>query len=78
MSLKEKRSILKRTMTRVKQKYNVATAETGHQDVWQLTKISLVTVASSRQATERELNHALNFLDSFPEWERLNTTFEWL
>ncbi|WP_100330952.1 DUF503 domain-containing protein [Bacillus xiapuensis] len=77
-SLKEKRAVLKRTMTRLKQRLNVSVAEIDHQDVWQRTKLAVVTAASSRKAAERELENALHFLDSFPEWERLATSYEWL
>ncbi|MGE8204041.1 DUF503 domain-containing protein [Heyndrickxia sp. NPDC080065] len=77
-SLKDKRAVLQRSMTRLKQKYNVSVAEIGHQDMWQRTKLAVVTVASSQHAAERELENTLKFLDSFPEWERLETIFEWL
>jgi uncharacterized protein len=77
-SLKEKRAVLQRVMTRLKQKFNVSVAETGHQDLWQRAKIAIVTVASARLATERELQNALQFLDSFPELERTITDIEWL
>jgi uncharacterized protein YlxP (DUF503 family) len=77
-SLKEKRAVLQRVMTRLKQKFNISVAETGHQDVWQRTKIAIVAVASARLATERELQNALQFLDSFPELERTITDIEWL
>ena len=76
-SLKEKRSILQRTLTRLKQKYNVSVAELDYQNVWQRTKIAIVTVSSSRQSAEKELQNAIKFLDSFPEWERGETIFEW-
>ncbi|RLQ95703.1 DUF503 domain-containing protein [Falsibacillus albus] len=77
-SLKDKRAVLQRVLTRLKQKYNVSVSEIGHQDVWQHTRITLVTVASSRQAAEKELERAIKFIDSFPEWERGQTSFEWL
>ncbi|WP_335870758.1 DUF503 domain-containing protein [Bacillus sp. 2205SS5-2] len=77
-SLKEKRAVLQRTLTRLKQKANVSVAEVGFQDLWQRTQIAIVTVASSQKAAERELQHALHFLDSFPEWERTTTKTEWL
>ncbi|MDQ0214258.1 uncharacterized protein YlxP (DUF503 family) [Oikeobacillus pervagus] len=70
--------MLKRTMTRLKQKFNVSVAEIDHQNVWQRTKIALVTVASFQKPVERELQNALQFLDSFPEWERISTIYEWL
>jgi len=77
-SLKEKRAVLQRVLTRLKQRYNVSVSEIEYQDVWQRTKIAVVTVASSRKAAERELENSLRFLDSFPEWERLETIYEWL
>ncbi|PLT31589.1 DUF503 domain-containing protein [Peribacillus deserti] len=77
-SLKEKRAVLQRVLTRLKQKYNISIAETGHQDVWQRTKLAIVTVSSSRQSSERELQNALRFVDSFPEIERTVTEIEWL
>lgn len=65
-------------LTRVKQKFNVSVAELDHQDIWQRTKIAIVTVSSSRQVAERELERVITFLDSFPEWERIDTKYEWL
>ena len=56
-SLKEKRAVLQRMITRTKQKFNVSVAEIDHQNVWQRTKIAVVTVASSaKQAAEREMD----------------------
>lgn len=34
-SLKEKRAVLQRILTRLKQKYNVAAGEMDFQDIWQ-------------------------------------------
>lgn len=34
-SLKEKRAVLKRIITRVQNKFNVSAAEIGYQDTWQ-------------------------------------------
>jgi uncharacterized protein len=77
-SLKDKRAVLQRILTRLKQKYNVSVSEVDFQDVWQRTKIAIVTVSSARQATERELQNALQMIDSFPEIERTITDIEWL
>ncbi|RAK23413.1 hypothetical protein B0I26_101374 [Anoxybacillus vitaminiphilus] len=76
-SLKEKRAVLQRVVTRLKQKYNVSVAEIDHQDVWQRTKLGIVAITSDRTTTERELQRALEMIDSFPEIERTVTTFEW-
>ncbi|WP_394232488.1 DUF503 domain-containing protein [Niallia oryzisoli] len=77
-SLKEKRAVLQRVMTRLKQKFNVSVAEVDFQDTWQRSKIAIAVVASARAAVEVELQHALKFIDSFPEWERTITDIEWL
>lgn len=77
-SLKEKRAVLQRVMTRLKQKFNVSVAEVDYQDRWQHTVIAIVVVSSSKIAAEKELQKALAFLDSFPELERNSTNLEWL
>lgn len=77
-SLKEKRAVLQRILTRLKQKYNVSVSEVGFQDMWQRTKIAIAVVTSTRVSTEHELQNALKFIDSFPEIERTITEIEWL
>ncbi len=77
-SLKEKRAVLQRIMTRLRQKYNVAVAEVDFQDLWQRAKLAVVTVSSSRTASEKELQRIFRFVDSFPEIERTITDIEWL
>lgn len=77
-SLKDKRAVLQRILTRLKQKYNVSVSEVDYQDVWQRTKIAIVAVTSSRVCTERELHNALKLIDSFPEIERTITEIDWI
>jgi hypothetical protein len=77
-SLKEKRAVLQRMLTRTKQKFNVSIAEIDHQNVWQRTKLALVAVSSSKEASEREINHALHYLQSNPAWEQLNVWRDYL
>lgn len=77
-SLKEKRAVLQRIIVRLKQKYNISVSEVDHQDVWQRTKIAIAAVAAARTPVERELQRALQMIDSFPEIERTITEIEWL
>ncbi|WP_026692448.1 DUF503 domain-containing protein [Peribacillus kribbensis] len=77
-SLKEKRAVLQRIMTRLRQRFNISIAEVDHQDVWQRTKLAIAVVSSSRIMSEKELQKALLYLDSFPEIERTLTEIEWL
>ncbi|WP_369903022.1 DUF503 domain-containing protein [Bacillus manliponensis] len=76
-SLKEKRAILQRVLTRLKQKYNVSVSEVGHQDLWQRAEIAIVSVSSNRVVCEKEMNRVLEYIDSFPEIERTITRLEW-
>ena len=77
-SLKDKRAVLQRVMTRLKQKYNISVAEVDYQDMWQRTIIAIVVVSSSKVSAEKELQRALSYIDSFPELERFATNIEWL
>jgi uncharacterized protein len=77
-SLKEKRAVLLRILTRIKQKFNVSVSEVGYQDVWQRTKIAIAAVTSNKVMTELELQNAFKLIDSFPEIERTITDIEWL
>jgi uncharacterized protein YlxP (DUF503 family) len=77
-SLKEKRAVLQRIITRLKQKYNISVSEVDFQDTWQRTKLAIVNVASVRVSVDGELQQVQNFIDSFPEVERTITDIEWL
>ena len=65
-SLKDKRAVVKSMMTRTKQKFNVSAAEVDHQEVWQRTRLAFVTVSSSKEAAEREMEHVPRYLESNP------------
>ena len=75
-SLKEKRAVLQKMLTRTKQKFNVSIAEIDHQDVWQRSRIAVVTVSSSKEVSLREIERVSAFLQSNPEWELLDFTKE--
>ena len=77
-SLKDKRAVLQRILTRLKQRFNVSVAEVDYQDTWQRTKIAIAVVTSSRVSTEQELQNEFKLIDSFPEIERTITEIEWL
>lgn len=77
-SLKEKRSVIKSIMTRLKQTLNVAVAEVDYQELWQRTTISIVTINDNRIIAEKELQKALALIDRTAEMERMTTEYEWL
>ncbi|MDE5412923.1 MAG: DUF503 domain-containing protein [Bacillaceae bacterium] len=77
-SLKDKRSVLKSLITRIKQRFNVSVAEIGHQNVWQRSEIAVVTVSANKNVAEQEIDRVLSFIDRMTELERTVTNYEWL
>ncbi|MHA6251255.1 DUF503 domain-containing protein [Oceanobacillus sp. CAU 1775] len=75
-SLKAKRSILKRLFSKLTNDHNVAVAELDFQDLWQRTKIGIVTVSSSGVHAEKVIQRTLQIVDSFTELERTITNIE--
>lgn len=75
-SLKDKRSLLKRLFAKLKKEYNVAVAELDHQNLWQRTKIGIVTVSSDGVHAEKIIQQVLRRIDQLPELERTITTME--
>ncbi len=54
-SLKEKRQELNRIRDRLRQRFNAAYAELEHQDLWQRSRIGVVTLNSNRRMVEEQL-----------------------
>ncbi|SFK27798.1 hypothetical protein SAMN04487936_11082 [Halobacillus dabanensis] len=77
-SLKGKRAVLKRITKRLQNEFNIAVSELDFQDLWQRTRIGIVTIASDKVIAEQTMQQALTFIDSFPEIERTETHLEWL
>ena len=57
-SLKEKRRVLRRLKDRLRERFNVSVAEIDHQDLWQRTQISAVTVGPDESFLEKVLQEA--------------------
>lgn len=68
-SLKDKRSVVRSMIERVKNSYNVSISEIAHQNLWQRTTIAIVAVASSKAPAVKEVERAIRLLESNPEWE---------
>jgi uncharacterized protein YlxP (DUF503 family) len=58
-SLKDKRMIVRRLKDRLRSKFNVAVAETDHQELWQRAVISVTTVAPDEQYARQTLQLSL-------------------
>ena len=58
-SLKDKRMIVRRLKDRLRSKFNVAISEVDHQELWQRSRLSVVTVGSDEKYLNQMLQHAL-------------------
>lgn len=63
-SLKEKRSVIKGLLARVKQTFNVSVAEVGHHDLWQRSLIAVAVVSASAVEVGKSLEAVTNFVES--------------
>ena len=61
-SLKEKRMVLRRVKDRAQQKFNVAIAEVGDNDLWQRAVLGLAVVGSGRRFAESALDEVVRFV----------------
>lgn len=75
-SLKEKRSVIKSLITKIRQDFNVSISEIDYQDYWQRTKLGIVIVANSYQYGETVIQEVLKRVDSNVELEQTSTQIE--
>ena len=61
-SLKEKRSVVKSLKDRLRERFNVAVAETAHHDVWQRAEIAVSTVSTDRRHAESVIESVDRFM----------------
>lgn len=75
-SLKEKRAKLQSFKDRLRQRFNVAIAETDHQDLWQRTRLSVVCVANERRPVTAVLSRIVEFVKQQPQFTLLDFEIE--
>ncbi|MDX8046981.1 DUF503 domain-containing protein [Gracilibacillus sp. S3-1-1] len=75
-SLKNKRSVLKRLQNRLTKDLNIAISELDFQDLWQRSKLGIVTISESSDIGEKIIQQACKIIDSFTELERTITHVE--
>ncbi len=64
-SLKDKRSVIKSLLERLKQKFNISAAEIGSHDLWQSSTIGIVTISNDRVFTDRLLDKVIKYIEDF-------------
>ena len=76
-SLKEKRSVLKSLLARLRNTFNVAAAEVDKQDVGQSAVIGVATVTNSTRHADQIMNNAIHWIeDNYPQLMIVNHTSE--
>ena len=75
-SLKGKRKIVRSMVDRVKNRFNVAVAEVGANDLWQRIELGVCTVGNDRRHVDASLAHVLSFLESLYLAEIVETDME--
>jgi uncharacterized protein YlxP (DUF503 family) len=75
-SLKEKRSILKKHLHRIRRTYNVAVAETDQNDKWRRAELSFITVNALKDTVERTLRKVVRELETAQDTQVLAEKME--
>jgi len=66
-SLKDKRAILNRIKTRIRNNYNISIAETDSKDKWGKAILAAVTVSSDKVLVDRLIQKIVQFVGAFPD-----------
>jgi uncharacterized protein YlxP (DUF503 family) len=77
-SLKDKRHFVKGLKDRLRAKFNVAVAEIGHQDSWQVGLVAAVTVSPDQPFAEKVLQSVEREAASLLGPSLVDVTVEWL
>ena len=77
-SLKDKRSVLKKTIHRLRTGYNCAVAEVEDQDVWRSAVLAVTTVYANREQAESLFEAVQRDLDTAADFEVVERSTEFL
>lgn len=64
-SLKDKRRVLTSLEDKCRNKFNVAVAETGNNELWKNASLGLVTLSNNRHYLDKLLSQILEFIEDF-------------
>jgi uncharacterized protein YlxP (DUF503 family) len=62
-SLKDKRQVVRSTLARLRNQFEIAAAEVANQDKRQLATLGLASVSSDAQHAEEILEHAVRYIE---------------
>ncbi len=62
-SLKDKRSIIKRLISRMRNTFNVSVSEIGYQNLWQRALVGVALITTERSFAQRVLSKIMGFVE---------------
>jgi uncharacterized protein YlxP (DUF503 family) len=77
-SLKAKRSVVKSIVETCRRRYNVAAAESDHQDVWQRAELVFAAASGTPSHCEDVMDEVERYVWSVPDAEVLHARRHWL
>lgn len=75
-SLKEKRQVVQSLVARLRRTFNIAVAEVGDQDVWQLATIGIACVSSEGRHADEMCQKVLRHIENEGEAQVTRSRFE--
>ena len=75
-SLKQKRSITRPVIERIRREWNVSVTEVDHQDSWQRTTLAVANVNTGTAEAERTLGHIARSVEANPDVQLLDFSVE--
>jgi uncharacterized protein YlxP (DUF503 family) len=77
-SLKDKRGVIRSIVDGARNRFHVAAAEVGGQNLWQRAQLGFAAVSGSQQHTLELIDEVSRFVWSFPEIAVLDEERTWL
>ncbi len=75
-SLKSKRKVVKSTISRLRNNFNVSVAEVGSNDVYQKAEIGFTIVGNNRMVINSRIDKIINYADKLGLAEIIDTEME--
>jgi uncharacterized protein YlxP (DUF503 family) len=75
-NLKEKRWVVRSLKDRLRHRFNVAVSEIDHHDLWQRTRLAIVTVSNDAAVAHSVLTHAQRLVEREPRVVLLDIEIE--
>jgi len=76
LSLKDKRSVVRSLITRLKNKFNISVAEIDSLDQWQIAVIGMAIVGNETKILNQQISKIITFIEANTDFELINLDTE--